>query len=515
MIVQPTKETKTQASLIALLGGTQKNNTAKSTDTFSKLLLSMAEGLKINKSTLQTEITNTNNTKTIASKSVTPKTDTSKTFNALIDPKQSQELSSLQQLLSGDTQPQTNAQESTLIPKTLLDTLSSDQVRAMISRAKDYLKNEITSKAPEYKADPKSLPKTLMGLVQLADKMGLNPQSITLSTLFTKPSEQTNFTPALLSQPLLDTKLLSSAAKTLPAPPFEAIVQLLSDVKSNTPKTESKNTVLKPEPQNNTVNTVNTVNTELKNNLSKIESKETILKPEVTGESLKKNPDIKQPLSVLLQSLNKPIEGSSIDTVSQTSLSKPAELKVSLSPKTEGIATLLQGEKKEELKTAPSSKTEADIPTTFQAPKADALEVKTKEAVQSMRYFASDLKEAVDSYKPPFTRLSMTLNPEKLGEVEVTLVQRGNNVHVNIQSNNASSVAFLAHNATELKVQLANQGITNATMNFMSGGDGQNQQQGQQQQQQQNRFRAYESLKDIELNGEQLSALEIIIPHYA
>lgn len=512
MIIQPTKETKTQTSLADLLGGAQKNNTAKSTDTFSKLLLSMAEGLKINKSTIPTEITNTNNTKTIASKSVTPKTDTSKTFNALIDPKQSQELSSLQQLLSGDTQPQTNAQESTLIPKALLDTLSSDQVRAMISRAKDYLKNEITSKAPEYKADPKSLPKTLMGLVQLADKMGLNPQSITLSTLFTKPSEQTNFTPALLSQPLLDTKLLSSAAKTLPAPPFEAIVQLLSDVKSksNASKTESKNTVLN-ESNNNTV----MVSTEVKSTPPKIDSKENILKPEVTGEALKKNPDIKQPLSVLLQSLNKPIEGSSIDAVSQTSLSKPAELKVPLSPKTEGIATLLQGEKKEELKTAPSSKTEVDIPTTFQAPKADALEVKTKEAAQSMRYFASDLKEAVDSYKPPFTRLSMTLNPEKLGEVEVTLVQRGNNVHVNIQSNNASSVAFLAHNATELKVQLANQGITNATMNFMSGGDGQNQQQGQQQQQQQNRFRAYESLKDIELNGEQLSALEIIIPHYA
>jgi flagellar hook-length control protein FliK len=48
----------------------------------------------------------------------------------------------------------------------------------------------------------------------------------------------------------------------------------------------------------------------------------------------------------------------------------------------------------------------------------------------------------------------MKLNPEKLGEVEVTLVQRGNNVHVNIQSSNANSVAFLAHNATELKAQL-------------------------------------------------------------
>jgi flagellar hook-length control protein FliK len=130
-----------------------------------------------------------------------------------------------------------------------------------------------------------------------------------------------------------------------------------------------------------------------------------------------------------------------------------------------------------------------------------------------MRHFAIDLKEAAESYKPPFTRVTMKLNPERLGEVEVTLVQRGNNVHVNIQSNNASSVAFLAHNATELKAQLAGQGITNATMNFMSGGE--NQQQNPQNQQQQNRFQSYKSLSELESNDEQLSALEIILPHYA
>jgi flagellar hook-length control protein FliK len=164
-------------------------------------------------------------------------------------------------------------------------------------------------------------------------------------------------------------------------------------------------------------------------------------------------------------------------------------------------------EKKEGIKALDES------PKGLHAAKADSLEVKSKEAVQSMRHFAIDLKEAAESYKPPFTRVTMKLNPERLGEVEVTLVQRGNNVHVNIQSNNASSVAFLAHNATELKAQLAGQGITNATMNFMSGGE--NQQQNPQNQQQQNRFQSYKSLSELESNDEQLSALEIILPHYA
>ncbi|OYZ59097.1 MAG: flagellar hook-length control protein, partial [Sulfuricurvum sp. 24-42-5] len=125
-------------------------------------------------------------------------------------------------------------------------------------------------------------------------------------------------------------------------------------------------------------------------------------------------------------------------------------------------------------------------------------------------------KEAAENYKPPFTRITMKLNPERLGEVDVTLIQRGNNVHVTIQSNNTASVAFLAHNATELKAQLAQQGVNNATMNFMSNSDQQQQNpQQQQQQQNENRFRAYATFEELQHSSEELSALEIIIPHYA
>lgn len=507
MIVQPTKETKTQTSLIELLGGTQKKNTTKSTDTFSKLLISMAEGLKADKSNPKTDKGNGANVTTDVSKIVTAsstkadttkistakvdaskisttKADAIKTFNAVIDPKKSEQKSSLQKLLSGEDQPQNSNQDHTIFTATLLDPLSNDQVRSMINRAKDYLKNEITSKSPEYKADPKTLPKTLMGLVQLADKLGLNPQSITLSTLITEPAEQAKFAPTLLAQPLFNAKALAMApAQTISTPAVEEITQLLNVVKSKdtSPKAESKNDSRK-------------------------------------NDSFKKDPDHKQPLSSLLQALDKSVEVATVDTSAKDAVVKPVEVKAPLSPKVENLISLLQGEPKKEeaVQSTSSTKQEGDTPKIHQAPKADALEVKAKEAAQSMRFFASDLKEAVDSYKPPFTRLSMTLNPEKLGEVEVTLVQRGNNVHVNIQSANSNSVAFLAHNAMELKTQLANQGIANATMNFMSGGDGQTQNQGQQQQQQQqNRFRAYESLKEIDMNGEQLSALEIIIPHYA
>ncbi|MFY9142542.1 flagellar hook-length control protein FliK [Sulfuricurvum sp.] len=499
MIIQ-SKETKGQASLIELLGGTQKKSSTKSNDMFSKLLLSLTADKNNPKTDLTKALVTNSNEKAETSKTLNPRTDSSKSFTTVIDPKKAQDKSSLQQLLSGNDQPQENTPENTLFSKVLLEGLSSDQVRTMINRAKDYLKNEIASKAPEYKADPKTLPKTLLGLVQLADKMGLNPQSITLSTLFTQPSEQTVFTPELLSKPLLEMKALTTAPVTATpsSPTSEAISQLLSEIKS-------KENGSKSAP---------------KSEVAATNSKNDVFKAEMKGDVLRKESEHKQPLSALLQTLDKSAEVPAADLSTKDISSKPAEAKVNVSAKTDGLISLLKGEppKEEEIKSGSNTKNDADMTKTHQAPKADALEVKTKEAAQSMRYFATDLKEAVDSYKPPFTRLSMTLNPEKLGEVEVTLVQRGNNVHVNIQSANTNSVAFLAHNATELKAQLASQGISNATMNFMSGGDGQNQNPGQQQQnqqQQQNRFRAYESLKDIELNGEHLSALEIIIPHYA
>ncbi|MFA6144529.1 MAG: flagellar hook-length control protein FliK, partial [Sulfuricurvum sp.] len=170
-------------------------------------------------------------------------------------------------------------------------------------------------------------------------------------------------------------------------------------------------------------------------------------------------------------------------------------------------------EKSEKIKEKSPSLEES--PKLLQVHTQGSIEVKSKEAVQSLSHFATDLKEAAENYKPPFTRITMKLNPEKLGEVEVTLVQRGNNIHVNIQSPNASSITFLAQNAMELRTQLAQQGVSNATMNFMSGGENQSQNPNPQQQQQQNRFQAYKSLSDLESNGEQLSALEIILPHYA
>lgn len=517
MIVH-SKESEKPTSLIDLLGGKTKTKGAHSNDVFAKLLSTLA------------------NTSKGESKTTPLVSDA---FKTVIDPKKNPSVNAteLQALLNT----QENSDESAFVSKELLSSLSDDQVRTLIYRAKEHLKSQIAAKSPEYQQESKSFPKTLAGLVQLADKLGLDPQSITLSTLEGDTPEQTPIEPELLSKPFLDAKILAKLpSETQKADGFEAITQLLSERKSVTPKPSipAETSLDKPGSDDNTPSPVplkasltpavaeNTseLPVSLKAPLQKAAQTEgtpelSALQGALSKPATERNaPESeKQPLKNLLQTLEK--RDLSAEAVRSDSAvlgeTKPAS--ASSTAKADTLIALLQGElptKETKSETAETGKSEGITPKSVHVPAADSFEVKTKEAQQGMRLFATDLKEAVENYKPPFTRLTMKLNPEKLGEVEVTLVQRGNNVHVNIQSNNANSVAFLAHNATELKAQLAHQGITNATMNFMAGGEGSAQQQ-QQQQNNHNRFRSYESFQELEMNEEQLSALEIIIPHYA
>ncbi|MEW5831779.1 MAG: flagellar hook-length control protein FliK [Campylobacterota bacterium] len=469
MIVH-SKETKANASLIDLLGGGGKGEDTRNS-VFSKLLSSLGmpskTGEKGNASEFKALIDPKNG---IVRAAETPKANTVNNAG----------LGELRNLLKGGGE----ETDEHLISAELTRTLSGDQLRNLIAQAKEYLKKEITTKSPEYQKTPDNLPKSLAGLIQMAQKMGLEPEKLTFASIQGEPESLP--TPELLSKPLLETKAVAQlATPNTPeeASPLETLTQLISELK-NKEKKEAKSAV--------------------------------------KGDEGSRSDEVKpaeQPLKTLLQGIEKRETAQNPLAAETPKNDAPKnDTTTAATTKTDSLIALLQGES-QGTNDVPAHKSgtsavELDAPKTVAAPKADSLEVKAKEAQQSMRHFAADLKEAVENYKPPFTRISMKLNPERLGEVEVTLVQRGNNVHVNIQSNNAGSVAFLAHNASELKAQLAHQGITNATMNFM-GGDPHNPQQQQQHHNSREAYRTYESFEELELNEEQLSALEIIIPHYA
>jgi len=151
--------------------------------------------------------------------------------------------------------------------------------------------------------------------------------------------------------------------------------------------------------------------------------------------------------------------------------------------------------------------------------KTEGLEVKMHEAKQMVKYLSHDVKNAIDEYKSPFTRVKVDLNPQKLGEIELTVVQRGKNLHINLSSNN-TAIHTLAMNLNDLKIQLNNNGINNASFTFnnntQSGDSSFGSQAQQQHQQQKEHARSeYSYGEREERNEEILSSLEIVVPHYA
>ena len=121
--------------------------------------------------------------------------------------------------------------------------------------------------------------------------------------------------------------------------------------------------------------------------------------------------------------------------------------------------------------------------------------------------FSSNLKEQVAAYKSPFMRFNITLNPLNLGEVEITMVNRGNNLHINFSSNTQTMNLFL-QNQAEFKNSLVNMGFTELEMNFSD----QNQQKKEQGQ------KGYKGSKFNADGTEQVEAaaprLELVVPRY-
>ncbi|EAJ2629276.1 flagellar hook-length control protein FliK [Campylobacter coli] len=127
---------------------------------------------------------------------------------------------------------------------------------------------------------------------------------------------------------------------------------------------------------------------------------------------------------------------------------------------------------------------------------------------ETLQHFSQDLKAAMEQYKAPITKLSITLNPHNLGEVEVTLVQRGNNLHINFNSNTNAMNLFI-QNQAEFKNSLVNMGFTGLEMNFSDQGK-------REQNQNQGKNRSGYGFKDAlegKTEGEKIN-LELVLAKY-
>ena len=120
--------------------------------------------------------------------------------------------------------------------------------------------------------------------------------------------------------------------------------------------------------------------------------------------------------------------------------------------------------KKEKLKTHHFQKNENEF-TNLNEVKFHFLH-KVINSKESVKHFVSSLKEAIENYKPPLTKLSLELHPKELGKVEVVIKQQGDNLNIQVNTQNQTTINFLTSQQQELKNNLVNMGFTNINMNF-------------------------------------------------
>lgn len=130
----------------------------------------------------------------------------------------------------------------------------------------------------------------------------------------------------------------------------------------------------------------------------------------------------------------------------------------------------------------------------------------------SVRTFAAQMVEKISEFKPPVTRVNLQLHPAELGEVNITMIARANNLHVNVTSANATMALFL-QNQAEFKANLVNMGFSDIQMSFSDHKEGSNAQHNSSKAK-----KSYESdedgvmINEFESSGE--STLEIVLPRY-
>lgn len=271
-----------------------------------------------------------------------------------------------------------------------------------------------------------------------------------------------------------------------------------STLKSNEPQTQKAQSPqiqpITPKTQPKAQNSV-----ESKGTTSK-ESFEKSLQSELSKENLSTNAtntsvESKNPTN--LESLMSKLQSKlNADTTSTTSVQTLSERQSEQVAKADEIDFGISSDDKSELNAALK-----DLSQVSRSELKSDLNLK-----ETFRNFAQDFKEQMQTYKPPITRFNITLNPSNLGEVEVTLVQRGQNLHISFNTNTSTMNLFI-QNQAEFKNSLVNMGFTGLEMNFSDQSKKDRQQQGK------NRS-GYGFKEEFENINPQNTALEFVLAKY-
>ena len=420
-------------------------------------------------------------------------------------------------LESEETVKKPKLESFTLDPK-LTASMTQEELKVLIHKAKQFLKEKILQSDEFKKSELGTLPKTLSGLVQIAKKIGIDITKITLEEVRSFHDGSKGIE-ALKSEQKSLHVIKEAQQETIPED--LGVVQKVKKQKIPTAQqrehsdtTEERLELIKKEPllhkQQNSQEAKQTPLFRAQNSSVAITTQQ-IVETKANNLTTQKTP--KQKAEESLQLLLRGEKALKSDAMFTADFSVATARVIAPQPVREtdnSLAALLKNESSDEI----DLQTKRDG---LQVAKADSFEVKLNEAKQMVKYLSQDVKSAIEDYKSPFMRIKVQLNPQRLGEIDLTIVQRGKNLHINLSSNNAA-INTLAMNANDLKVQLNNNGINNATLNFNGNAQSENSQAGEQERQRQQQQKAegeYNYFENTQSDEEVLTSLEIIVPHYA
>ncbi|MGL2826037.1 flagellar hook-length control protein FliK [Helicobacter pylori] len=138
-------------------------------------------------------------------------------------------------------------------------------------------------------------------------------------------------------------------------------------------------------------------------------------------------------------------------------------------PPNDNIPTPLEKEEKTQEISENKEKTKESSNSAQNAQNAQASD-KTNEnksiaPKETIKHFTQQLKQEIQEYKPPMSRISMDLFPKELGKVEVIIQKVGKNLKVSVISHNNSLQTFL-DNQQDLKNSLNALGFEGVDLSF-------------------------------------------------
>ncbi|GAA9370802.1 flagellar hook-length control protein FliK [Helicobacter pylori] len=142
---------------------------------------------------------------------------------------------------------------------------------------------------------------------------------------------------------------------------------------------------------------------------------------------------------------------------------------IGANPPSDNAPTPLEKEEKAKEASDNKEKTKESNNSTQSAQNAQASdktsENKSVTPKETIKHFTQQLKQEIQEYKPPMSRISMDLFPKELGKVEVIIQKVGKNLKVSVISHNNSLQTFL-DNQQDLKNSLNALGFEGVDLSF-------------------------------------------------